>query len=49
VKKVSINERHMTIKVWRALSKRMAGMKYCDGDKDPSKTFPNTREPAFGK
>jgi hypothetical protein len=41
-KKVSINERHMVIKVWRALWKKMAGMKYCDADKDPSKTFPNT-------
>jgi hypothetical protein len=49
VKKVSINQRHMAIKLWRALSKRMAGMKYCDEDKDPSKTLPNTSEPAFGK
>jgi hypothetical protein len=28
--KVSITERHMVIKVWRALWKKMAGMKYCD-------------------
>jgi hypothetical protein len=41
-RKVSITERHMVIKVWRALWKKMAGMKYCDEGKDPSKTFPNT-------
>ena len=41
-RKVSITERHMVIKVWRALWKKMAGMSYCDGDKDPSKTFANT-------
>jgi hypothetical protein len=41
-RKISITERHMVIKVWRALWKKMAGMSYCDGDKDPSKTFPNT-------
>jgi hypothetical protein len=40
--KVSINERHMVIKVWRALWKRMAGMKYCDLNADPSKNFANT-------
>jgi hypothetical protein len=39
---VSITERHMVIKVWRALWKKMAGMKYCDEDKDPSKIFANT-------
>jgi hypothetical protein len=41
-RKVSITERHIVIKVWRALWKKMAGMKYCDEDKDPSRTFPNT-------
>jgi len=46
-RKVSINERHMVIKVWRALWKRMGGMsvdgrKYCDRDADPSKSFANT-------
>jgi hypothetical protein len=40
--KVSVTERHMVIKVWRALWKRMAGMKYCELGADPSKTFPNT-------
>jgi hypothetical protein len=45
--KVSITERHMVIKVWRALWKRMGGMsvdsrKYCDRDADPSKSFANT-------
>lgn|GEM_PF-529362 len=39
---VSITERHMTVKVWRALWKKMAAMKYCDLDADPSKSFPNT-------
>jgi len=40
--KVSVTERHMVIKVWRALWKKMAGMKYCDLGADPAKTFPNT-------
>jgi len=40
--KVSITERHMVIKVWRALWKKMAGMKYCELGADPSKTFANT-------
>lgn len=40
--KVSITERHMVVKVWRALWKRMAGMKYCDLNADPSKNFYNT-------
>jgi hypothetical protein len=40
--KVSITERHMVIKVWRALWKRMAAMKYCDMHADPAKAFPNT-------
>ena len=44
---VSITERHMVIKIWRALWKRMAGMsvdgrKYVERDADPAKTFPNT-------
>lgn len=41
-KAVSVTERHMVIKVWRALWKKMAGMAYCNLDADPSKTFPNT-------
>jgi hypothetical protein len=49
-KEVSITERHMVIKVWRALWKRMGGMsaegdgerKYCERDADPSKSFANT-------
>jgi hypothetical protein len=40
--KVSISERHMVIKVWRALWKKMAGMKYCGLGADPAETFPNT-------
>jgi hypothetical protein len=46
--KVSITERHMVIKVWRALWKRMGGMstegsrKFCDREADPSKSFANT-------
>jgi hypothetical protein len=40
--KVSVTERHMVIKVWRALWKKMAGMKYCDLGADPAKTFANT-------
>lgn len=39
---VSITERHMVIKVWRALWKKMAAMKYCSLDNDPSKSFANT-------
>jgi hypothetical protein len=39
---VSVTERHMTIKVWRALWKKMAAMKYCDLGADPSKSFANT-------
>jgi hypothetical protein len=41
-KAVSVTERHMVIKVWRALWKRMGGMKYCERDSDPSKSFANT-------
>jgi hypothetical protein len=46
--KVSITERHMVIKVWRALWKRMGGMsteggrRFCDRESDPSKSFSNT-------
>jgi hypothetical protein len=40
-KKVSVTERHLVIKIWRALWKRMAGMKYCVKDADPSKSFEN--------
>lgn len=39
---VSITERHMVIKVWRALWKKMAAMKYCDLAADPAKSFSNT-------
>lgn len=40
--KVSATERHMVIKVWRALWKKMAAMKYCDLGSDPAKSFANT-------
>jgi hypothetical protein len=40
-KQVSVTERHLVIKIWRALWKRMAGMKYCVRDADPSKSFEN--------
>ncbi|XIA63230.1 hypothetical protein ACFIOY_29045 [Bradyrhizobium sp. TZ2] len=39
---VSITERHMVIKVWRALWKKMAGIKYCELCSAPSKSFANT-------
>jgi hypothetical protein len=39
---VSITERHMVIKVWRALWKKMAAMKYCELEADPGKSFANT-------
>jgi hypothetical protein len=39
---VSATERHRTIKVWRALWKKMATMGYCAHDADPSKIFANT-------
>jgi hypothetical protein len=39
---VSVTERHMVIKVWRALWKKMAAMKYCSLDQDPGKSFANT-------
>jgi hypothetical protein len=41
-RQVSVTERHMVIKIWRALWKKMAGMKYCDLGNDPSKSFANT-------
>jgi hypothetical protein len=40
-KKVSVTERHLVIKIWRALWGRMAAMKYCVKDADPSKSFEN--------
>ena len=40
-KQVSVTERHLVIKIWRALWKRMSGMKYCVKDADPSKSFEN--------
>jgi hypothetical protein len=39
---VSVSERHRVVKVWRALWKRMAAMKYCAEDGDPSKAVANT-------
>jgi hypothetical protein len=42
---VSITERHRTIKVWRALWKKMATMGYCDRDADPSLVFANSAPP----
>lgn len=40
---VSVTERHMVIKVWRALWKKMQAMHgYCDGFADPSKSFANS-------
>lgn len=39
---VSITERHMVVKVWRALWKKMAAMKYCELAADPGKSFANT-------
>jgi hypothetical protein len=40
---VSKSERHRTIKVWRALWKKMVAMKYCtDEEADPSLTFANS-------
>lgn len=41
-RRVSVTERHMVIKVWRALWKKMAAMKYCDLGQDPGKSFANT-------
>lgn len=39
---VSTTERHRAVKVWRALWKRMAAMRYCDPGADPSLSFSNT-------
>lgn len=42
-REVSITERHRTIKVWRALFKRMQAMgDYCGDRQDPSKAFRNS-------
>lgn len=40
--RVSDGERHRVIKVWRALWKRMAAMKYCTLEADPSMAFANS-------
>lgn len=40
-KEVSITERHLVIKIWRALWNRMVAMKYCEAGADPSKAFVN--------
>jgi hypothetical protein len=42
---VSTTERHRTIKVFRALWKKMAAMNYCEKDADSSLTFSNTAPP----
>lgn len=34
--KVSLREAHRALKIWRALWKVMAGLKYCDRESDPS-------------
>lgn len=41
----SESEAHRTIKVWRALWKKMAAMGYCAYDADPSLTFSNSAPP----
>jgi hypothetical protein len=41
-KAVSPSERHLVIKIWRALWQRMGSMKYCDRTADPSRAFVNT-------
>ncbi len=40
--RVSQSEGHRVIKVWRALWKKMAAMRYCERDGDPSLMFANT-------
>jgi hypothetical protein len=40
--KISVSERHRTIKVWRTLWKKMATMGYCDLVNDPSKVRANS-------
>jgi hypothetical protein len=42
-RKVSVTERHLIIKIWRALWKRMAGMKYFARNADPSKSSVSRR------
>ena len=42
VQAVSESEAHRTIKVWRALWKKMAAIGYCHIDRDPSFLFVNT-------
>ena len=42
---VSVSERHRVMKVWRALWKKMAAMRYCDRDQDPSLSIVNTPPP----
>jgi hypothetical protein len=39
--KVSATERHRTVKVWRALWKKMAAMGFCRLEADPTLTFSN--------
>ncbi|MDB5618533.1 MAG: hypothetical protein JWQ24_2771 [Tardiphaga sp.] len=41
-REVSVTERHLVIKIWRALWNRMVAMKYCDAGQDPSKAFENS-------
>jgi hypothetical protein len=38
----SLREAHRALKIWRALWKVMAALKYCDADKDPSLAVVNT-------
>jgi hypothetical protein len=42
IAQVSESEAHRTIKVWRALWKKMAAFGYCHVDRDPSFLFANT-------
>jgi hypothetical protein len=42
IAKISVSEAHRTIKVWRALWKKMATLGYCDEQNDPSMLFANT-------
>lgn len=39
---ISVSEAHRTIKIWRALWKKAAAMKFCDAPGDPSQGFENT-------
>jgi hypothetical protein len=45
VQGVSESEAHRTIKVWRALWKKMAAIGYCHIDRDPSFLFANSAPP----